>query len=314
MADTARVTQSVIEILDSEPGVARLTQSVIEFLVTVGLSCNNPPDGTIGAPYSHAFVAGGGEAPYTFSISAGSLPIGLSLDPATGIVSGVPGVTGTSDFSVTVVDSLGASTTVDCSISCAEGVGGAISGGLPAAIQGCRPRNNYDWCLYIESVLMRRIEFPPFCSIPKEFCNLLPWDEDFGANAIPPQAVPLRAVQGIVTPAPAAGDQVVVEYRMPFGYDGLLQGIFHFYSGNGFVQGSGDIVWRIQLNQRYVEDLGNTPFQVGSPQSPMPLTEGQILLSGQTLRYIVNVPNLSGQIQVGQSQITAGFVGFLWPR
>ena len=50
-------------------------------------------------------TAAGGVAPYTWAITAGSLPAGLALDPATGIISGVPnGAAGTSSFTVTVSD------------------------------------------------------------------------------------------------------------------------------------------------------------------------------------------------------------------
>jgi hypothetical protein len=273
-------------------------------------SCNTPPSGAVGAPYSHSFTAVGGTAPYTFSITAGSLPNGMAMSAA-GVVTGTPYLPGSWTFTVQATDALAVTDTVICSITVSAPLN-LTSGGSPFG--PCRPRNEWDWCALAEQFLYRRIKFPPLCSIPKEYCNLLPWDEDFGANAVPPQAVPLHRVRGIVTPVPAAGDQTILEMRMPLGYDGLLAGIFHFYTGNGFSQGSGDIVWRVQVNLRYIEDLGNLLFQLGSPQSPMPLTEGQILLSGQTLRYIVNVPNLSGLIQVGQSQITAGLVGFLWPR
>ena len=48
--------------------------------------------------------ASGGTAPYTWSVSSGRLPSGLTLDPASGKIAGTPGVSGTSTFSVTVTD------------------------------------------------------------------------------------------------------------------------------------------------------------------------------------------------------------------
>ena len=71
----------------------------------LGIACGNPPGGTSGTPYSHAFPASSGTPPYTFAITAGSLPPGLTLDPATGIVSGTPTVPGTFPFTIQVTDS-----------------------------------------------------------------------------------------------------------------------------------------------------------------------------------------------------------------
>ena len=52
----------------------------------------------------------GGSPPYTFSIVAGALPAGLSLDSATGFVAGVPTAVGTATFTVHAADSTGSAT------------------------------------------------------------------------------------------------------------------------------------------------------------------------------------------------------------
>ncbi len=63
------------------------------------------PAATGGQPYSATLAATGGITPYTWSVSAGSLPPGLTLNPSSGTISGTPDVTGTYDFTVTVTDS-----------------------------------------------------------------------------------------------------------------------------------------------------------------------------------------------------------------
>ncbi len=63
-----------------------------------------------GQPYSLQLQGGGGAAPYTFAITAGALPPGLSLSP-TGVLSGTPTNTGSYSFEITVTDANGFSST-----------------------------------------------------------------------------------------------------------------------------------------------------------------------------------------------------------
>ncbi len=85
--------------------------------VPLSIICDSPPAGKLRLPYSHAFPAFDGQPPYTFSISAGALPPGLSLDPTTGIVSGTPTISGFYEFAVTVTDELDSTASVGCSIT-----------------------------------------------------------------------------------------------------------------------------------------------------------------------------------------------------
>ena len=68
----------------------------------VAITMNSPlPSGTVGAAYSLALTASGGTTPYTWSVSAGSLPEGLSLSSA-GALSGTPTQAMTASFTVRV--------------------------------------------------------------------------------------------------------------------------------------------------------------------------------------------------------------------
>ena len=63
------------------------------------------PDGEVGTAYSQTLVATG-DTPITWTVS-GTLPADLSLDAATGIISGTPTAQGTSNFTVTATNDYG---------------------------------------------------------------------------------------------------------------------------------------------------------------------------------------------------------------
>ncbi|MDR7191561.1 fibronectin type III domain-containing protein [Luteimonas terrae] len=71
---------------------------------SVALDATAPPAATGGTTYTHALVASGGAAPYTFTLVGGRLPQGLALS-ANGALSGTPTESGDFAFTAAVVDS-----------------------------------------------------------------------------------------------------------------------------------------------------------------------------------------------------------------
>ena len=74
------------------------------------------PGGQAGLAYSQVLTAAGGATPYAWTVTAGSLPGGLSLASGTGVISGTPAAAGTSSFTVTVTDADSATGTKALSI------------------------------------------------------------------------------------------------------------------------------------------------------------------------------------------------------
>ncbi|NLS27358.1 hypothetical protein S2M10_23530 [Sphingomonas sp. S2M10] len=98
---TANVTDS------SSPGFTQATGTLALVIAAPSLSLSPSagalPNGTVGTSYSQSFTAGSGTAPYSYAITAGSLPPGLTLSSST--VSGTPTQSGTFTFTVTATDS-----------------------------------------------------------------------------------------------------------------------------------------------------------------------------------------------------------------
>lgn len=92
-----------IQVTDSAGNTAT-AQLSITLNAGVTITTTSIPPGTVGAPYSTVFAASGGTPPYTYSITFGSLPAGLSLDP-NGTVSGLPSAAGTTLFEIQAKDS-----------------------------------------------------------------------------------------------------------------------------------------------------------------------------------------------------------------
>ncbi len=63
-------------------------------------------NGTVGTAYQVQFAASGGTPAYTWSVTTGSLPAGLTLDPSTGLLSGTPAAAGAFSFTIGVKDAL----------------------------------------------------------------------------------------------------------------------------------------------------------------------------------------------------------------
>ncbi|MBD2460633.1 hypothetical protein H6G89_06205 [Oscillatoria sp. FACHB-1407] len=73
---------------------------------TIALSPATLPNAIAGVPYLQTLTATGGSGSYSFAVSSGSLPAGLTLSPA-GVISGTPTTTGSFNAAITATDVLG---------------------------------------------------------------------------------------------------------------------------------------------------------------------------------------------------------------
>jgi hypothetical protein len=100
-------------------------QRALSIRVVSGLSVIGCPESSseVGLVFASPALASGGSPPYTWSVSAGGLPQGLVLDPASGAISGTSLQSGLVQFVVDVHDSANHAASRQCSIDVAAAVG-----------------------------------------------------------------------------------------------------------------------------------------------------------------------------------------------
>ena len=76
-----------------------------------------PATGKVGAGFNASVTATGGAGPYTFSLTTGSLPPGLTLNTSTGAITGIPTTAGKYTATVTVTDSINETATASGTIT-----------------------------------------------------------------------------------------------------------------------------------------------------------------------------------------------------
>lgn len=97
-----------ISATDVWGAVGTKSLSITIALLVLSLSPSSLLNGDTGTAYSQTVTASGGTGPYTYSVTAGALPTGLSLNSSNGAITGTPGAAATYNFTIGAVDSSGA--------------------------------------------------------------------------------------------------------------------------------------------------------------------------------------------------------------
>src|SRR3990172_384306 len=113
---TPETANFTMQVTDANATTATKAFSIVVYNPLIVSTQSPLPWGMTNTPYSQTLVATGGKASYTWSLSTGSLlPDGLTLDTATGVISGTPTAPGT--FAIAVQARDANATTAEKSIS-----------------------------------------------------------------------------------------------------------------------------------------------------------------------------------------------------
>jgi hypothetical protein len=128
-----------VRVTSQTPGAAAVSVSQGYTITIAGpppaIFTTSLPAGTVGVPYSQALAATGGSPPYTWQLTGGSLPPGLTL-ASSGNVSGTPTAASSFTFQVKVSDSRQASATGSFTVRIAPAALVITTSSLPAGTVG----------------------------------------------------------------------------------------------------------------------------------------------------------------------------------
>jgi outer membrane autotransporter protein len=93
-----------VHVLDKATQTADQTFHLTVNGPTIAITPPTLPGGIVGHAYSQTLSASGGVAPYSYTVTSGALPSGITLSPA-GALSGTPTAANSFNFSVTATDS-----------------------------------------------------------------------------------------------------------------------------------------------------------------------------------------------------------------
>ena len=106
-------TTTISATLSDVSGSTGLTVQSAPLSITTG----SLPSAILGTAYSASLAAAGGTGGFSWRITSGTLPAGLTLNTATGVISGTPTAAGASSFTVRVRDAAATTTSKSLTIT-----------------------------------------------------------------------------------------------------------------------------------------------------------------------------------------------------
>ena len=137
---TAGTSSFTVKVTDNAALVGTRALSIV-IGTPVSVSTSTLAGATVGTSYSATIAATGGTGSYTWALTDGALPAGLSLATGTGRVTGTPTAAGTANFTVTATDGVGRTNAKALTITVVGAIPGSFNKSAPSNNASSRPRN-----------------------------------------------------------------------------------------------------------------------------------------------------------------------------
>lgn len=127
-------------------------------------------------------------------------------------------------------------------------------------------------------------------------------------NFPPPQAVPFNPAEYIDLPAIGA-TATVLDVLVPDGYSAIVKRLGNNFVGGGFVDGSGDLIWQVTVNDVAARNFEDIIASLGNPAAPSDIG----FIRGKQNQHIkLIVTNVS--VPVDAQLVGGRFSGWFYPN
>jgi hypothetical protein len=111
---------------------------------------------------------------------------------------------------------------------------------------------------------------------------------------------------------------VIISFKVPIGYNGVITGVACNFVGGGWVEGSGDVIWQILVNNAApsgANSYASIPASLGSPANPVKIS-GFRIFENQLVTFVAlnNPAGPDGGVVVAGQRVGARLLGYLYPR
>jgi hypothetical protein len=156
-----------------------------------------------------------------------------------------------------------------------------------------------------------------------DFVNPYPQASDATGSALPLWVYPpinwenVDQIGYVLLPAIGA-EATIISFQVPLGRNGIINKVANNFVGGGWVEGTGDVIWRIEVDGAPppgANSYHNIPASLGSPAQPVGISgfrifENQIV----EIEAFNNPAGPNGGVVVAGQFVGGRLCGYLYPR